>query len=487
MLANSYTPPHRISSTHADARREVISVVTGAAVCLLPLHNPAEARKMEGSVLANKLAKGFRGPQSVYSPSSSFYYPALLPQSMLLNTLPLKYDLIGQLQNLLESFLNLANINSDPLIEKQVKNRESLLWRNLRINAQRAAGMFLYNMVDLDPLSAEQEYTSSPRIDPVVRAVRKQYSKSYIDSMQKNVLQLVNASINSLVPDSLYYMRMALNDLCNVAYMLLPVDYDGLVVLNNTQPVLEAVTPQMTVIPSLIGRATVDIMFQRAGGKFKKSALVAKDFPDNTARVRIVLDGINAPLAAGSFVDLAEKRFYSAAKVREDKFEYLSSATNRVLLGSSSSTYNEAQTQTKRRVPLEVLREGGEKSRRVATGAARNSAVFTKSRPVKSFATLGAIGMNHEIGDPNGGTADFFFVRPDRSLSVQERYTSPSVRRLDARYTLFAYCVDGIDILEQLRAGDKIVGMKLIDGCFSIQTGNDVEYSGDVLNSNINM
>lgn len=93
---------------------------------------------------------GYKAAKSAYSPLTPQYIPPLLPQSALLNTLPLDDELVGELQAYLESFVEL--IDPTPSELKQIASNTSTLWTNLKVNAQRAAGMFLYNKKGLQPL-----------------------------------------------------------------------------------------------------------------------------------------------------------------------------------------------------------------------------------------------------------------------------------------------------------------------------------------------
>jgi hypothetical protein len=90
-------------------------------------------------------AIGYEAAESAFAPGQQQLAVPILAQSALLNTLPINNLLIGQLQGFIESFVQLLN-PSDKQIN-QIKLNSSVLWSNLRINAQRAAGMFLYNQV----------------------------------------------------------------------------------------------------------------------------------------------------------------------------------------------------------------------------------------------------------------------------------------------------------------------------------------------------
>jgi hypothetical protein len=286
--------------------------------------------------------------------------------------------------------------------------------------------------------------------------------RSFIRSFQ-DVLLLVNASRRSSVPESLRFMRRSLNGLCNVANMLVPLNESDVQRFSsdlNDPPAAAAakgtstmlgtgLASSRTVLPALLGRATVVLTFQRPGsaailpkrrkaepavltddgtdtvsasGLFLKvkDGVLSKEKPaepsasssvdDDKAFVTLVVDGYNHPLTAGNFVDLCMKGFYDDLPVAEEPFEYGGSTVRRKLFGRVAEGYVDPLTGLQRRIPLEILRDdrlapqgakastagyrGSEKKGRyTATGLARNSAVFTKAGPVLSFATVCRVGL----------------------------------------------------------------------------------------------
>jgi peptidylprolyl isomerase len=100
------------------------------------------------------------------------------------------------------------------------------------------------------------------------------------------------------------------------------------------------------------------------------------------------------------------------------------------------------------------------------TGAAKNSPVFTKAKPVPSFATPGAVGMLHDNGDRNGASASFFCIPKGSSGAAWEELRQNPIlnEKLNQRFSLFAYIVQGRDVLERLRAGDVLKKVDVLDG-----------------------
>ena len=156
-------------------------------------------------------AIGYKAVLSPFAPSRDLSIFPLLPQSALLNSLPLENALVGQLQAYIESFLLLLNPSPEQMA--QVKKKDSSLWQNLRINAQRAAGIFIYNRDQLLPTGEVDEPQK-------VKQLRAEYGQCYLSDLQKDVISLVDASRKASVVESLRSMRYAPNSLCNVGYLL---------------------------------------------------------------------------------------------------------------------------------------------------------------------------------------------------------------------------------------------------------------------------
>ena len=444
---------------------------------------------MQGARAAD--ARGYKAVQSPYSPLKPLLYsPPLLPQSALINSLPIDNPLIGEIQAYVESFVQL--LNPSPAQELQLKQNNSVLWNNLRINAQRAAGMMIYNRASLLPAVDETE--SKER-----QVERQRRGEISLITLQTDVLRLVNASRRSSVQDSLRCMRYALNTLSYVGYLSVPhrvlVAYNtkGVAAASSAYPVPSRTKSanifagsterglRLDVPPSLIGRATVALEFRKGGGKGKdrdRDRDRDRDKAKRTSVVRLVVDGIYHPLTGGNFVDLCKRGYYDNTPVESGLLDLDGAGTltlPRTLVArrdekGNVKTYTNPATGLERRIPLEVLREDPdpEKGRTTFIGTARNAAVFTKASPVSSFATYGAVGMFHPRGDGNGASIGFFVLPPDPALSVIERDALPAFQRLENRYSLFAYCIDGNDVLQQLTDGDVLASCRVEPGMWDL-------------------
>ncbi|MEX1323272.1 MAG: peptidylprolyl isomerase [Synechococcaceae cyanobacterium] len=191
-------------------------------------------------------------------------------------------------------------------------------------------------------------------------------------------------------------------------------------------------------LPRLLGRATVLISTTRG---------------DLTA----VVDGYNAPLTAGAFVDLVQRGFYDGLPfIRAEDFYVLQTGDPE----GPEQGYVDPKTGQQRTVPLEI-RVPEEK-------APFYNQTFEdlgryKATPVLPFATLGTLGWAHSDERLDDGSSQFFFFLYEAEL------TPAGLNLVDGRYAAFGYVVDGFDVLEELGVDDAIVRAQVIEGADNLQ------------------
>jgi len=195
---------------------------------------------------------------------------------------------------------------------------------------------------------------------------------------------------------------------------------------------------EFAALPRLLGRATVAI-------ETTKGPLTA------------VVDGYNAPLTAGAFVDLVQKGFYDGLPfTRAEDFYVLQTGDPK----GPESGYIDPKTKTERKVPLEI-RVPGEMSP-FYNQTFEDLGRF-KATPVLPFATLGTLGWAHSDEALDDGSSQFFFFLYEAEL------TPAGLNLVDGRYSAFGYVVDGFDVLEELGVDDGIVSARVIDGAENLQ------------------
>ena len=186
-------------------------------------------------------------------------------------------------------------------------------------------------------------------------------------------------------------------------------------------------------LPQLKGRATVEMT-------------------TNKGTLTMVVDGYSAPVTAGNFVDLVQRSFYDGLEFIRAEDSYVLQTGDPV---GPENGFIDPATNKYRSIPLEVLVEGDS----VPTyGITLENAGRYSDQPVLPFSAYGAVAMARPESDANGGSSQFFFFLFEPELTPAGR------NLLDGRYSVFGYLTEGKEVLEQLKAGDKIVSAKIIQG-----------------------
>ncbi|BAZ42181.1 hypothetical protein NIES4101_81490 [Calothrix sp. NIES-4101] len=190
-------------------------------------------------------------------------------------------------------------------------------------------------------------------------------------------------------------------------------------------------------LPQLKGRATVAM-------KTSKGDLT------------MVLDGYSAPVTAGNFVDLVKRGFYDGLEFTRSEESYVLQTGK----PKDADGFIDPKTKKYRAVPFEVLVEGDKKP---TYGITLEEAGRYTDMPVLPFSSFGALALARPERDVNGGSSQFFFFLFEPELTPAGR------NLLDGRYAIFGYLTEGQEVLDELKAGDKIISAKVIDGLENLQ------------------
>ena len=191
-------------------------------------------------------------------------------------------------------------------------------------------------------------------------------------------------------------------------------------------------------LPRLLGRASVRLTTT-------KGDLIA------------VVDGYNAPLTAGAFVDLVQKGFYDKLPfIRAEDFYVLQTGDP----AGDADGYIDPQTKAERTVPLEIMVPGQKLP--FYNQTFEDLGMF-KAEPVLPFNAKGTLGWAHSDESLGDGSSQYFLFLFEPEL------TPAGLNLIDGRYAAFGYVVDGFDVLEELTADDGIVKATLIDGAENLQ------------------
>ncbi|MFN9629764.1 MAG: peptidylprolyl isomerase [Cyanobacteriota bacterium] len=191
-------------------------------------------------------------------------------------------------------------------------------------------------------------------------------------------------------------------------------------------------------LPRLLGRATVEL-------RTNKGTVVA------------VVDGYNAPLTAGAFVDLVQRKFYDGLPFnRAEDFYVLQTGDPE----GPADGFIDPASKANRQVPLEI---------RIPSEPVpfynqtfEDLGLF-KAEPVLPFNAKGTLGWAHSDEALDDGSSQFFLFLSEPEL------TPAGLNLIDGRYAAFGYVVEGLEVLDELSADDKIVSAKVIEGAENLQ------------------
>lgn len=195
-----------------------------------------------------------------------------------------------------------------------------------------------------------------------------------------------------------------------------------------------------SALPLLKGRATVEMDL-----KILDNPVV------DTAKMVMVVDGLNAPVTGGNFIDLVQRKFYDSMDIqRSDGFVVQTGDPDGPAIG-----FTDPKTGKLRTIPFEVYVPGDDLPTYEETleEMGRYNAV-----PALPFNAFGTVAMARSEFEPNSASSQFFFLLKESEL------TPSSANLLDGRYSVFAYVTEGVETLEILKVGDIITSMKVVDG-----------------------
>ncbi len=207
-------------------------------------------------------------------------------------------------------------------------------------------------------------------------------------------------------------------------------DLESLMVSNNFP---HQIPSEYDNLPRLLGRANVEIKTTQGN-------------------MSAIIDGYNAPLTAGAFIDLSLKGFYDGLPInRAEEFFILQTGDPE----GEEIGYIDPSNNQMRTVPLEIRTPNSEET---LYGQTFEEVGLYTETPVLPFATLGTLGWAHSDSDLNDGSSQFFFF-------LYEAELNPAGRNLiDGRNAAFGYVIEGSDILNKLGVDDKIIEIKVLSG-----------------------
>lgn len=309
---------------------------------------------------------------------------------ILRNALPIENEVIRDVQLTLEQMPRQANLKRWGSLKKDIETINQELTSN---QAQLIAG------ANPDLKDAVTEHLSS-------------LNKAIVP-LQEAILSKDRNSVKALSEKALDYVGLVEADYIKEFPFEVPAEYANL--------------------PQLRGRALVELTTE------KGSAM-------------ITLDGYNAPVNAGQFLDLVQQGFYDGLTItRADENYYLQTGDPE----GDIDGYIDPATGKYRTVPIEV-RIPFQKA--PTYGQTFEEMGLSGTLPVLPFAAFGTVAMVHPNDEPNAGSSQFFMYLFESDL------TPAGLNLLDGNYTVFGYVTEGKETLDKLRLGDKILSARVISG-----------------------
>jgi peptidyl-prolyl cis-trans isomerase B (cyclophilin B) len=193
---------------------------------------------------------------------------------------------------------------------------------------------------------------------------------------------------------------------------------------------------QFPGLPKLNGKATVVMTVKGKPMTVKGKPMTVKD-----KQITIEVDGVNAPISAGNFVDLVQSGFYNGLTfhrvVRQPQPFVVQGGDPK---GNGTGGYIPSGSSSERRIPLEIKPQGG--SAPIYSQTITDKPVLHHNR--------GAIAMARSQS-PDSASSQFYFTLAD-------------IPFLDGNYAVFGKITKGLEVIDTIQQGDKITSAKVTKG-----------------------
>ncbi len=313
------------------------------------------------------------------------------PNAILRNALPIKQLELQEIQHKLEDTSDLVRGGRWPALSKTVTKCQSLL--------KKHKSRIIEELPSEKQKIAENTFLNLKNDFDNLQDEAKSKDKYSFITTRKEALDKIGGLEEYFLPNEFPYF--------------IPSEFDDL--------------------PRLLGRAKVNI-------KTSKGDMQA------------IIDGFNAPLTAGAFIDLSSKNFYSNMPInRAEEFFVLQTGDP---VGNGIG-YIDPETNIERHVPLEIRIPN--ESETFYNETFEELGLYTET-PTLPFATLGTLGWSHSSTSVDDGSSQFFFF-------LYEAELNPAGRNLiDGRNAAFGYVIDGFEVLEELTKDDTIISIDVLNG-----------------------
>ncbi len=195
----------------------------------------------------------------------------------------------------------------------------------------------------------------------------------------------------------------------------------------SASPTIAQKSAMIDNLPQLNGKATIE--------------LIVKGSP-----IMLEVDGDLAPVTAGNFVDLVQRKFFEGLAfhrvVKEPQPFVVQGGDPK---GNGTGGFVDPATGQRRSIPLEIVPAGEDEP---VYGKTLEQAGFGKNPELKH--DRGVLSMARSQM-PNSASSQFFITLAD-------------VYFLDGDYAAFGSVTSGMDVVDTIRVGDRIESAKVVSG-----------------------
>ena len=309
--------------------------------------------------------------------------------------------------------------NALPIEQKDLRQMQATLEATSKVVGSSKGNRW----VALNEAAASSQFLVITRKKSILAAIpeaSREEGEALLESLGETVQALGDEATNQNIDGFIDLRRKSLKQIGDLEALLV-----------NDFPY--TIPEEFNSLPRLLGRATVSI-------KTTKGNITA------------VIDGYNAPLTAGAFVDLALKGFYDGLPFTRAEDNYVLQSGDPT---GPESGYIDPTTKKERQVPLEIRIP--EEATPFYNQTFEDIGLY-KATPVLPFAALGTLGWAHSDQAIDDGSSQFFLFLYDAEL------TPAGLNLVDGRNAAFGYVVEGTELLKKLEVGDQILSIKVIDG-----------------------
>ncbi|NER03314.1 MAG: peptidylprolyl isomerase [Okeania sp. SIO3C4] len=219
-----------------------------------------------------------------------------------------------------------------------------------------------------------------------------------------------------------------------------------------------------TEVSSLSSQTTLDAKYNSLPQLNGKATVV---MTVNSSPITIEVDGTNAPVTAGNFIDLVQKGVYDGLVfhrvVREPQpfvvqgGDPQSKNLNIPLNNLGTGGFIDPTTSSERYIPLEIKPQDA--SEPVYSNTLEEAGI---AQPPVLPHTRGAVAMARSQF-PDSASSQFYFTLTDLPF-------------LNGNYAVFGYVTQGMkEVVDQIEAGDRIESAKVVEGLENLTIPNSSE------------